>query len=219
MRLIRPSYEIMQATSDAGQSYLALIETAARTCYKSEHKADSDRHTFIRDIINKGHESVIEHSMLSVKFVCDRGISHELVRHRLCAFSQESTRFCNYRGGVTFVIPVWLRNVIKEGEYSGSSCYNIKADPNSAALIWIQSMAAAENDYRDLLDLGWSPQQARSVLPNSLKTEVIVTANFREWRHIFKLRTAPAAHPQMRELMIPLLEQCKDLIPTIFDTI
>jgi len=149
-----------------------------------------------------------------VRFICDRGVTHELVRHRLCAFSQESTRYCNYKGGVTFVIPPWVEYLspgqYESGDYSGLI---------GAEYSWADAMYSSECWYLDLLDCGWSPQQARSVLPNSLKTEIVVTANFREWRHIFKLRCSKAAHPQMREIMIPLLEEMKRLRSVFFNDI
>ena len=207
MRLVKPSFEILSIMHKDGifGTPLELIEKAGRTCYKSEDKLTKDSAIeFVKKINHLGHKSVLEHSAMTVRFVCDRGVSHELVRHRLCAFSQESTRYCNYKGGVTFVIPPWLDDK--------------KADREEYYL-WSMSMKLAEDNYIKLLSLGWSPQQARSVLPNSLKTEVVVTTNFREWKHIFKLRTSNAAHPQMRELMLPLLEECKQIIPVIFDSI
>jgi thymidylate synthase (FAD) len=150
---------------------------------------------------------------MTVKFICDRGVSHELVRHRLCAFSQKSTRYCNYKGGVTFIIPPWLEVV--PGEYKEQrNCITF------AGMAWMKAMLEAEENYCHLINMEhWTPQQARSVLPNSIKTEIVMTATFREWRHIFKLRCSSAAHPQMRELMIPLLERCKEIIPVIFDDI
>ena len=196
---------------------LELIELAGRTCYKSEDKITSDSSSkFVQKIMDLNHESVLEHSAMTVKFICDRGVSHELVRHRLASFSQESTRYCNYKDEVTFVIPPWT--TFKSGNYRDvlqSAGFN----EDYISIAWYNSMIESNNYYLYLLKNGWTPQQARSVLPNSLKTEIVVTANFREWRHIFKLRTVPAAHPQMRELMIPLLKECQKLIPVIFDDI
>ena len=204
MRLIKPSHEILFVSPKP----LEMIEAAGRTCYKSGDKIDrGTAEKFVRKIIKRGHLSVIEHAYMSVRFICDRGVTHEIVRHRLCAYSQESTRYCNYKGGVTFVIPPWVD--IKEGEYTVGGITGI----------WGISMSFAEEWYISLLNLGWSPQQARSVLPNSLKTEIVMTANLREWIHIFKLRTSRTAHPQMRELMIPLLKEVKTIIPVIFDDI
>ncbi len=219
MILVKPSYKIMAIMAvDSPDDYndpLRLIERAGRTCYKSENLiTDESANKFVRMVKERGHESVIEHSAMTVKFICDRGVTHELVRHRLCAFSQESTRYCNYKGGVTFVIPPWVD--VEEGEYNYQSPSNPKG---RFSQVWVTAMRTAENYYITLLDGSWSPQQARSVLPNSTKTEIVVTANFREWRHIFTLRCAKAAHPQMREIMIPLLEECKKLLPALFEDI
>lgn len=215
MRLIKPSFEIlslMGMTEDGCyKETLKLIELAGRTCYKTEDKITSESAIqFVQKINKLGHESVIEHSAMTVKFICDRGVSHELVRHRLASFSQESTRYCNYKGGVTFVIPPWVN--IEEGEYT-TEAYS---GPDGR---WFASVQLAEYAYQNLLAEGWHPQQARSVLPNSTKTEIVVTANFREWKHILKMRCQAAAHPQMREIMIPLHRKCKEMIPIIFDEI
>ena len=210
MRLIKPSHEILFISPKP----LELIELAGRTCYKSEDKiTEGSAEKFIRMIYKRGHLSVIEHPYMTVRFICDRGVTHEIVRHRLCAYSQESTRYCNYKGGVTFIIPPWVD--IPEGEYT----FLPDGSLDKPKWTWFRNMLDTEFDYRKLLDFGWSPQQARSVLPNSLKTEIVMTANLREWMHVFKLRTSKAAHPQMKELMIPLLKQVKESVPIIFDDI
>jgi len=232
MRLIKPNFEIMEIMAHHGtRSALSLIERAGRTCYKSEARmTDDSYHSFVSNVITRGHESVIEHSAMTVKFIIDRGVSHELVRHRLCAFSQESTRYCNYGDEVTFVIPPWtdlepglwdyssdgliLPVSSQQGEKELRVLYDLPAY-QSLLRSWKQS----EISYRRLIKNGWSPQQARGVLPNGIKTEIVVTANFREWRHIFRLRCNSAAHPQMREVMIPLLQKCKTILPIIFDDI
>lgn len=220
MILVKPSFEIEQIPDNA----LSLIEKAGRTCYKSEQAITEDSaRKFVEARIQQGHESVIEHAFMSVRFVCDRGVTHELVRHRLCAFSQESTRYCDYKGGVTFVIPPWVR--IHPGEYpvewSGlhGTCPELDSAVAKDDLWWFWHIALAERDYKKLLYHSWTPQEARAVLPNSLKTEIVMTANLREWRHIFRLRTSKAAHPQMREIMIPLLETARQRIPVIFNDI
>lgn len=153
---------------------------------------------------------------MTVKFVCDRGVSHELVRHRVASYAQESTRYCNYGGGVTFVIPPWVD--IEPGEYSEISedCKGITRERWQSFSRWLFCCWNAEDAYTKLLAQGWRPEQARAVLPNSLKTEIVVTASLQEWRHIFKLRTAQAAHPQMREIMVPLYERAKKLYPNVF---
>jgi thymidylate synthase (FAD) len=221
MILIKPYYEIEQTIN--GEEILKHLEKAARTCYKSEHKIGDFENTkkFILALLKRGHESTIEHFSVSVRFIVDRGVTHELVRHRLVAYSQESTRYCSYDkdqfgNQVTFILPPWVK--IEPGEYNGDRpLYDITNDQASG--FWFCSMLNAEADYLTISKCGWSPQQARSVLPNSLKTEIVATANLREWRHIFKLRTSIAAHPQMREIMIPLLKEFKEKIPVLFDDI
>ena len=211
MKIISPSFEIMSLVD--GKAVLNHIEKCGRVCYKSEDKiTETSAAAFVAGIIKRGHESVIEHGSLAVlehfnitvKFICDRGVSHELVRHRLASYCQESTRYCNYsKDGfgreITVIRPVFL------------------AEGTPGWDIWRDACRCAEDAYFDMLTFGCSPQEARSVLPNSLKTEVVMTANLREWRHFFKLRTAPAAHPQMREVAIPLLRRMQELVPVVFD--
>jgi len=210
MILIKPSHEILTISENP----LQLIELAGRTCYKSEDKiTDNSAGKFVENITKRGHHSVIEHAVMTVRFICDRGVTHELVRHRLCSFSQESTRYCNYKGGVTFVIPPWCKD-LKEGEYP--FCIKDTRLLEFTSRQWINAMHKTELTYITLLMEGWSPQQARSVLPNSTKTEIVMTANVREWRHIFRLRCSKASHPQMREIMIPLYEEVIKIMPEIF---
>jgi len=201
VKVVKPSYIIERCPE--GEEVLAWLERCCRVAYKSEDKiAPGSAERLIRSVLSRGHESVIEHDFISVRFICDRGVTHELVRHRLAAYTQESTRYCNYSGEVTFIRPLFW-----------------KLDDTHLYKVWFQSMEQAEINYRDLIGLGASPQEARGVLPNSLKTEIIATANIREWRHILALRTAKVAHPQMRELMIPLLQELKTRIPLLFDDI
>lgn len=213
VKIVEPSYTILspvrRGCSNLTPGYefdpsgiLRLIELAGRTCYKSEDRiTDDSADKFVRMVRERGHESVFEHSSLTVKFVVDRGVSHELVRHRLCAFSQESTRYCNYgkSGEVTFVRPPFWGQA--------HPCY----------AKWFEAMHTAETLYLAFLAMGATPQEARSVLPNSLKTEVVTTANLREWRHILRLRTSKAAHPQMRQVMVPLLEELYAALPVLFE--
>jgi thymidylate synthase (FAD) len=184
-----------------------LIELAGRTAYKSEDKITTDSYDkFIRSIIKRGHEAVVEFGSMAVKFVTDRGVSHEIVRHRMCSFLQESTRYCNY-GMEKFGSEI---TVIKPSAWDDWN--------ESMRIDWQDSIRVAEVRYLNLLRIGATPQQARSVLPNSLKTEIVVRANFREWRHIFRLRAiSKAAHPDMRSLMIPLYSQCCEFLPCVFD--
>jgi thymidylate synthase (FAD) len=209
MRIIEPRAVIETPIhGEYGQRMLELIERAARTCYKSEGKmGPGTAPDFVRKLTQvKKHESVIEHASATVRFIVDRGVSHELVRHRLAAYSQESTRYCNYGQegfgkGITVIRPCWLDLDSQEG------------------LIWQHHCQEVEHAYFHFLKRGWSPQQARSLLPNCLKTEVVMTCNMREWRHVFRMRTSPAAHPQMRQVMAPLLDLFKTHLPPLFEDI
>lgn len=211
MKIIEPSYTILSDISKNGIKELQFIEQAARTCYKSEDKITDDGESakaLVKRLISSEHEAMLEHSMLSVRFVVDRGISHEIIRHRLFSFAQESTRYCNYSKGkfgneVTFIKPCfWGREFyLKLNNW------------------WLSACSTAENTYLGLLKNGATPQEARTVLPNSTATELVVTGNYREWRHFLKLRTAGAAHPQMRQVTIPLLRELQERIPIIFDDI
>ena len=203
MKIITPSVELCLPMS--GAEMLQHVERCGRVCYKSEAKiTDTSAEAFVRGLIKHGHEAVLEHASLSIKFVCDRGVSHEIVRHRLAAYCQESTRYCNFAkdsfgSEITVIEPCYL-------DAQGLS-------------IWRRACETAETAYFDLLDWGCSPQQARAVLPNSLKTELYMTADLREWRHFFKLRTSPAAHPQMREVALMALHELQATVPVIFDDI
>lgn len=230
MNIVKPSYEILGIFPDE-EDCLQWLERIGRTCYKSEDRITAESAPkFVRNILkldrmdklaktfaqliasdcftvgdmmnavhamlaDPPHESVIEHSLMTVRFIFDRGVSHEMVRHRLCAFSQESTRYCNYSkkgdGTINLVRPLFWN----EGDGAWEE--------------WEHSAMQADAAYANLIQQGAKPQEARSVLPNSLKTEIVVTANFREWRHIFRLRTSKKAHPQMREVVIPLLRELK----------
>lgn len=205
MKIINASYHI--ETPIDGAEVLKRIEKAGRTCYKSEDRITAESaENFVRRLIERGHESVLEHESITVRFVCDRGVSHEIVRHRIASFSQESTRYCNYSNDrfgyeITFIKPCFLPEA--------SVTYRL----------WKRAMFVAEKKYFGLLNWGCTPQEARTVLPNSTKTEVVMTANLREWRHFLKLRTAKAAHLQMRELTVPLLKELQERIPVVFDDI
>ena len=202
MQIIPPSAEILNHPN--GAEMLKAIERAGRTCYKSEDKiTDDSAAAFVRRILKRGHESVIEHATLSAKIICDRGVTHEIVRHRLASYSQESTRYCNYAkdkfgNELTFIRPFF---------------WNENSDKYA---LWHRTMQSIEDTYLQMLELGATPEEARSILPNSLKTEIIVTMNLRAWRHFFKLRTDAASHPQMREVARPLLEACKECVPVVF---
>jgi len=218
MRLLKPSYQILG--NPVREDILKRIEFAGRTCYKSEDKITEDSaEKFVKMIIKRGHESVLEHESISVKFIVDRGVMAELTRHRIASFSIASTRYIDYsKIGLEFVIPPWVDIIPKEYK-KGDIIESEADDPQQTYLTWAQSMFRSESDYISLLDAGWTPQQARSVLPNSLKTEIVCTTNIREWRHILKLRTSKAAHPQMREIMCPLLADFQQRFSPLFDGI
>ena len=205
MKIIRAGYEIM--TSIPCDIILRQLERCGRVCYKSEDKiTEESASRFVKGLVKSGHEAMIEHFFLTVKFICDRGVSHEIVRHRIASYAQESTRYCNYGkegfgSEITVIAPLFLQEGTKGWD------------------LWKESCEAAEKAYFDLLDWGCSPQEARSVLPNSLKTEIIVTMNLREWRHFFKLRAIGITgnpHPQMREVALPLLREMKEVMPEVF---
>lgn len=205
MRVIEPGYEILDEID--GYAILRKIEKFGRVCYKSEEKiTEESAERFVGNIIKSGHESVIEHEKISVRFICDRGVSHEIVRHRIASFSQESTRYCNYNKDkfgkeLTVIKPLFWEE--DSNEYK----------------LWLETMQNIEDCYNKMIEMGAKPQEARSILPNSLKTEIIVSMNLREWRHFFKLRTSPKAHPQMREVACALLDEFKNRIPVIFNDI
>jgi len=205
MRVIRPGYEILDEID--GHEMLRKIEKIGRVCYKSEDKiTEQSSERFVENIIKSGHESVIEHEKISVRIICDRGVSHEIVRHRIASYSQESTRYCNYYKDkfgkeLTVIQPIFWDESSEEYK------------------VWYKTMQNIEDSYNKLIEMGAKPQEARSILPNSLKTEIVVSMNLREWRHFFKLRTSLKAHPQMREVACDLLDEFKKRIPVIFDDI
>ena len=206
MRISEPSYIIEDELNP--QAMMKTIERAGRTCYKSEHNiSDGSAERFIASIIKRGHESVIEHEKITVRFICDRGVTHEIVRHRIASYSQESTRYCNYANDkfgneLTFIKPCFWDETTEDGK--------------AKMELWKKSMQNIEDEYNQLIALGAKPEEARSILPNSLKTEIVVTMNLRSWRNFFKLRTAPAAHPQIRQIASALLDDLKTQLPVIF---
>ena len=205
MKIIEPSVELVDDFDAA--AIMKKIERAGRVCYKSEGNIkDGSAEKFIRGIIKRGHESVIEHASISFKIICDRGVTHELVRHRIASYSQESSRFCDYSAGkfggeLTFIKP----------------CFWSEDDENFQT--WKETMAQLEKNYLALRANGAKPEEARSILPNSLKTEIFVTMNLRELRHFLKLRTAKAAHPQMREVALKIYKILVEKLPAVFDDI
>ena len=221
MNVLNASFEILTPISEGGINELKHIERIGRVCYKSEGNITEDGESakkFVKMLINRGHEAMIEHSSLSAKFTVDRGVSHELVRHRIASFAQESTRYVNYSldkfGNEINVID------IKEGIALDNKMKNMDAEIIELIIKeWLLAMEDAEKHYMRMIELGATPQIARSVLPNSTKTEITITANYREWRNFFKLRVPNTAHPQMREVTIPLLKELKVLLPVIFEEV
>lgn len=201
MLIIQPSAELLHITPNA----LQLIERAGRTCYKSEEKiTDESAGAFVKMLMKRKHFSVLEHASATFRFITDRGVTHEMVRHRLAAYSQESTRYCNYtkdkfQGHLRFIKPPFAVGMAEK--------------------FWEAAMEDAERYYQKIIECGEPPQIARSVLPNSLKTEIVMTCNFREWLHVFDLRTDPGAHPQIRFVMIEALIKLSELYPEVFGDI
>jgi len=205
MKVLKPSVSLEGDLNT--DTIMKHIEKAGRVCYKSESNiSDDSAEKFIRNILKRGHESVIEHVSITFKIICDRGVSHEIVRHRIASYSQESTRYCNYSKDkfgkeLSFIKPCfWETN---------SESYKI----------WETTMLQIEKNYFSLIENGASPQEARSILPNSLKTEIYVTMNLREWRHFLKLRTSKSAHPQMQEISMMIYKILIEKLPAIFDDI
>lgn len=213
MKIIKPYFVIEDELN--GEEILKKIERAGRTCYKSEDKITAESaKNFVAGIIRSGHHSVIEHEKITVRVICDRGVTHEIVRHRLGSYSQESTRYCNYTkdkfgNEITVIKPLFWEPSSAEAVAGKEGKYEE----------WKRACENAEKSYFKLLELGAKPEEARSVLPNSLKTEIVITYNLREWRHFFTLRTSKRAHPQLKEITIPLLREFQKLIPIIFEDI
>jgi thymidylate synthase (FAD) len=221
MIIMKPSFQI--ETPIDRNAILKRIEKAGRTCYKSEEKITEDSASkFVKSVVDRGHLSVIEHENISVRIICDRGVSHELVRHRIASYSQESSRYCNYhKKEIAFILPCWF-TAIKEGQYSEQDIedlYDNASVPLCEELSWITHMYKCQSLYNEFIRSKWTPEQARSILPNSLKTEIVMTTNLREWKYIFEMRCSEKAHPQMREIMIPLREEFRKALPEIFGEI
>jgi thymidylate synthase (FAD) len=201
MQCVNQSFEIFTPKEDI-EKYVKRVEKIARVCYKSEDKiTDSSYQNFISMLIDKGHTAMLEHGQITVKITTDRGIANELIRHRHCSFAQESTRYC---------------------------CYDKDKFGNEITVIdheteWDEHLAIAyklaEIEYLKLRRKGCPADIARNVLPIGLKTELVITANFREWMHILSLRTSHAAHPFVRRLCADILIEFKKIVPIIFDSI
>ena len=221
MNILTPSFTILTPISPGGIEELKHLERIGRVCYKSEDKISEDGSSakkFIANIIKSGHEAIIEHGSVSVLFTVDRGVTHEIVRHRVASYAQESTRYVNYSldkfgNGINVIDVTTCANY-------DSSLSNLSGEELQQVYYeWYDAMADAERHYLKMLELGVSPQIARSVLPNSTKADLTMTANYREWRHFFQLRCAKGAHPQMREIAILLCKEFQEQLPILFDDI
>ena len=198
MKIVESSVKILDHLD--GNGILQKLELCGRVCYKSEDKiTDDSAEQFVRMLIKRGHESVLEHVSVTVKFVVDRGVSHEIVRHRIASYNQESTRYCRYGDGIAVIQPPGIER--------GTNAY----------LNWYFGTQNTETAYRDMLSSGISPQIARSVLPTCVKTEIVMTANLREWRHFLRLRMDKSAHPQIREIACKLYDQLAERVPVVFE--
>ncbi len=209
MKVIKP--EIVVISNNDYAEMLKKIEKIGRVCYKSEASIkDGSAEKFIRGIIARGHESVIEHESITVKVITDRGVTHEIVRHRIASYSQESTRYCNYTNDK-------FGNQITCIDIATGFHYDLnKEEDRKKYEIWLQAMCAAEKYYFEMINAGARPEEARSILPNSLKTELVMTMNLREWRHFLTLRCSAHAHPQIVEVSQMILKEFSERYPVFF---
>jgi len=192
MEIIKPSIEFLWSSPDP----LKSIERAGRTCYKSENKITKDSsEKFVKMLLKHKHEAMLEHGSVSYKVICNRGVTHEIVRHRLFSFAQESTRYVNYaKKGIKFTKPDFELDEVD-----------------------MKFLENLENYYNMKIKQGLRPEQARYFLPNGLKAELIITGNFRQWRNFLKLRLAKDAHPEIREIANLLLQDLLKKIPIVFE--
>lgn len=230
MRIIRPYANVIE--THGPEEILKKIEQAARISHRSEDLIkENSAERFIRDVIvRRGDWSVVEHACVTVEFVVDRGITHELVRHRLFSYTQESTRFVNYEKKMppSFIYPkpeveCELCLSGEEPHYRSYGSESGWIHPEKCVCpyndIWLGGIQEAENRYIALLKTGWRPQEARSVFPNALAAKIWMTGNLRNWRHFFTMRTTKEAHPQMRQVTIPLLKKFQENIPVLYEDI
>lgn len=253
MQIIEPSIEVTFHIPESHGRIEAFLEDAGRTCYKSQDRItpeSADR--FVAMLKKRGHHAMLEHAVASARIVCDRGVTHELVRHRLASYAQESTRYCDYTkekhgGGINVIQPVGLIDpskcsvttilpdpehyipirrltlekavdLIEKGDPEGAATIlkNMMAAQYSEYQFWATAMEWADQSYRMMRAVGSPPERARHVLPIGVKTEIVITANLREWMHIFSLRCAPAAHPHIRDLFLQALQVFADRVPSMF---
>lgn len=247
MKIIRAGYQIMKPDLDDPNTAAMVyrdIEESGRTCYLSgASMTEESGEKFVRFMVKNGHDAMLEHTSMKVKFIVDRAISHQMIRHRICSFAEQSTRYCNFSKEkfgheITVIEPCFYDSIPKEEkELCRKALDDLDAfkDPQVTEFLnnhvtdlhkryarWYDDCRSSEKDYLAMLELGATPEEARSVLPHSLKTEIVVYTNMREWREIFKLRAAGEhgrPHPQILEVMIPLLNECKQKLPALFDDI
>lgn len=224
MYVINPSFNFVNYP-DADQ-LLNLIETAYRICYRSEPNGNRD--AFIKSKISAGHESPLEHANISIIVTTNRGVTHEIVRHRIASYCQESTRYCNYAkdkfdNQITFIRPEWCSEDIlgtwNESRYTEYAS-GLESNISKYEVSWLRDCLTTEANYLKIISDGYLPQQARDVLNNSVATKIMITMNIREWRHFFKLRaigTTGKPHPEMQQFTIPMLIEFKRIIPVVFD--
>lgn len=235
MKIVQAKAEILDKGDP--KEIIHRLNVAGRTCYKSEAKDEEAEKQFVRNLVARGHEAMLEHASMTVRFTVDRGVSHEIVRHRVASFAQESTRYCNYSQDkfgkeITFIEPCFFKDISQKDKDFIVECLLLDNWPDllEGGLndrqwqyeSWARACLESESAYFSMLNKNATPQEARSVLPNSLKTEVIMTANLREWRHFFKLRAAGETgkpHPQMLEVAVPLLKECREWLPDVFGDI
>jgi len=196
MEIVKPSVHYLWST----QMMLQRIELAARTCYKSEENiTDDSAVNFVKMLVKRGHEAMLEHGSMTYRVICDRAIANEIVRHRLFSFAQESTRYVNYnKRHMQFIMPCFLKPKTKVFKF------------------WKRAIEASETAYNVMIAKGATPQEARSVLPLSLKTEIIITGNLRQWRNFLKVRCDGTSHPQMRDVAKKILEHAHSHVPVVF---
>lgn len=203
MKIVEPW---IQVENFDGKQIMKNIERACRTCYRSEGLITEDSYKkLLKNCINRGHESVLEHEKITIRMICDIGVYKDLTRHRFGSFSIESTRYCNYSkdkfdNEIKFIKPIYF-------------------DDGDKSQWWVAAMTEIEKIYNEMAAIGCTPDEMRMILPHSTAAEVTMTANIREWRHILDLRTKQMTHPAIRQLLIPLLLYFKQEMPELFEKI
>lgn len=204
MRIVKPIVEIEKVDYNR---IMKNLERACRTCYRSENNITEESYkTLLKNCINRGHESILEHEKITIRMICDVGVYKDLTRHRIASFSIESTRYCNYgkdkfENEIKFIEPV---NIDENTEIYEE---------------WKTACGEIEKHYLKMANFGATPDQMRMILPHSTAAQVTMTANIREWKHILSLRANAHAHPAVEQVMIPLLIHFKEKMPEIFDNI